>query len=450
MVASRSASSLGGSGFAWWAGNARFVDASGRFLGAHVAHAALIAPWAGAAGLLELSHLVPSQPAPEQGLVLLPHLSMLPPARAFSFLLAAAVHALAAGVLFLGGSWHAALGPDRLEASGAGAPFALSWQDRARVAAILGVHLGALGAGALALVGAGLSAGVYDAWAGGGGALRALRQDSLTLSLGALGAYLPRAPFSGQGSVVSVNSAEDLVGGHFWLGFFLAAGGLWHAQTSPPAAFSRSPAWAGEGLLAYSLAALSPTGFTAAAFSWYNTTAYPSELFGPTGPEASQAQSFLFLARDGRLGAEASSAQGAPSLGKYLMRAPSGEVVFGGETMRFWTTGASWAEPARGAAGLDAEKLRGDVQAWQERRAAEYVTHAPLGSLNSVGGVATEVNAVNFASARSWLTCSHWALSFFALAAHWWHGGRARASALGAERGLSRKFEPALLVRPVD
>jgi len=27
----------------------------------------------------------------------------------------------------------------------------------------------------------------------------------------------------------------------------------------------------------------------------YNNTAYPSELYGPTGPEASQAQAFTFL-----------------------------------------------------------------------------------------------------------------------------------------------------------
>ena len=150
------------------------------------------------------------------------------------------------------------------------------------------------------------------------------------------------------------------------------------------------------------------------------------------------------------IGIKITSSEGPTALGKYLMRSPTGEIIFGGESMRFWSMQAHWLEALRTSFGLDLSKIQSDIQTWQERRAAEYMTHAPLGSLNSVGGVATEINSVNYVSPRSWLTSSHWFLGFFILVGHWWHGARARASALSSETGLSRVYEPVLYMRPID
>ncbi|RYQ79530.1 hypothetical protein Ahy_Scaffold5g107748 [Arachis hypogaea] len=52
------------------------------------------------------------------------------------------------------------------------------------------------------------------------------------------------------------------------------------------------------------------------------------------------------------------------------MRFPTGEVIFGGETMRFWDLRAPWLEPLRGPNGLDLSRLKKDIQPWQERRSA--------------------------------------------------------------------------------
>ena len=74
-------------------------------------------------------------------------------------------------------------------------------------------------------------------------------------------------------------------------------------------------------------------GYGAATYAWYNNTAYPSEFYGPTGPEASQAQSFTFLVRDQKIGIKVARAQGPTALGKYLMRSPTGEIILGGEKL---------------------------------------------------------------------------------------------------------------------
>ncbi|KAL9991175.1 putative photosystem II [Helianthus debilis subsp. tardiflorus] len=405
--------------------------------------------------LFEVAHFVPEKPMYEQGLILLPHLATLgwgvgPGGEVidtFPYFVSGVLHLISSAVLGFGGIYHALLGPETLEES---FPFfGYVWKDRNKMTTILGIHLILLGLGAFLLVFKALYfGGVYDTWAPGGGDVRKIT--NLTLSPSIIFGYLLKSPFGGEGWIVSVDDLEDIIGGHVWLGSICILGGIWHILTKPFAWARRALVWSGEAYLSYSLAAISVFGFIACCFVWFNNTAYPSEFYGPTGPEASQAQAFTFLVRDQRLGANVGSAQGPTGLGKYLMRSPTGEVIFGGETMRFWDLRAPWLEPLRGPNGLDLSRLKKDIQPWQERRSAEYMTHAPLGSLNSVGGVATEINAVNYVSPRSWLATSHFVLGFFFFVGHLWHAGRARAAAAGFEKGIDRDFEPVLSMTPLN
>ena len=132
------------------------------------------------------------------------------------------------------------------------------------------------------------------------------------------------------------------------------------------------------------------------------------------------------------------------------MRSPSGEIIFGGETMRFWDMRAPWVEPLRGPKGLDLKRICTIIQPWQVRKADEYMTHAPLGSLNSVGGFATEINKFNYVSPHSWLCTSYFFFGFFMGVGHLWYAGRSRAAGAGFEKGITQQNEPVLYMRPLD
>ncbi len=162
-------------GFAWWAGNARLINLSGKLLGAHVAHAGLIVFWAGAMNLFEVAHFVPEKPMYEQGLILLPHLATLgygvgPGGEVidtFPYFVSGVLHLISSAVLGFGGVYHSLIGPETLEES---FPFfGYVWKDKNKVTNILGYHLIILGLGAWLLVWKAMYfGGVYDTWAPGG------------------------------------------------------------------------------------------------------------------------------------------------------------------------------------------------------------------------------------------------------------------------------------------
>ncbi|MFL0725222.1 MAG: photosystem II reaction center protein CP43 [Prochlorococcus sp.] len=447
---------LESTGYAWWAGNARLINLSGRLLGAHVAHAGLMTFWAGAMLLFEVSHFTFDKPIFEQGLILMPHVAALgfgvgtggEIVDIYPFFHCGVMHLIISAFFGFGGVYHSLVGPEKLE--NYSAPFfRLDWRDKNQMTNILGYNLIFLGWGALAVViKACFVGGIYDTWAPGGGDVRMIT--SPTLDPGVIFGYLFNSPWGGNGWITGVNSMEDIVGGHIWVAALLFAGGHFHIATKPWGWVRRAFIWNGEAYLSYALAGLSCCGFIASAYIWFNVTAYPSEFYGPSNAEASQAQSFTFLVRDQRLGANIGSAMGPTGLGKYLMRSPTGEIIFGGETMRFWDFRGPWLEPLRGPNGLSLEKLQNDVQPWQVRRAAEYMTHAPNASINSVGGIITEPNSVNFVNLRQWLAGHVFFFAWFTIVGHWFHAGRARAAAAGFEKGIDRKTEPSLSMPDLD
>ena len=340
-------------GYAWYVGNARLINLSGRLLGAHISHAGLMVFWAGAMMLFEVSHFTLDKPMWEQGLICMPHVAMFgygigpggEVTDVWPFFIAGVIHLVASGVLGFGGVFHSLAGPEKLEVD---FPFfSTDWRDKNQMTNILGFHLVVLGVGALLWsINWMYIGGAYDTWAPGGGEVRLINP---TLDPRIIFGYLLSTPWGGGGWMVGVNSMEDIVGGHVYLGVIEIIGGLFHIFTQPYGWARRAFIWNGEGLLSYALGGICVASFVASCFIWFNNTAYPSEFYGPTNAEASQAQSFTFLVRDQRIGANVGSTMGPTGLGKYLMRSPTGEIIFGGETMRFWDFRGPWLEPLRGS-----------------------------------------------------------------------------------------------------
>lgn len=265
----------------WWAGNARLTNLSGQLLGAHVAHAGLIVLWAGLTTLFELTRLSMEQPIYEQGLILLPHLATLGWGvgkggviqDTYPYFVVGVLHLISSAFLGLGGIFHSLFGPVVLEERFP--TFGYSWIDRRKMSRILGIHLVLLGLGALLLAAkAMLFGGLYDS------ASQTVRMiTNPTLNPVVIFSYLSGAV--GQHWIASVDTLEDLVGGHLWVGLLCIAGGVHHILTEPYPWARRLLVWSGEAYLSYSLGALALMGFVAAYFCAINTLAYPVEFYGP-------------------------------------------------------------------------------------------------------------------------------------------------------------------------
>jgi photosystem II CP43 chlorophyll apoprotein len=271
----------------WLVGNARLTDLSGQLLGAHIAHAGLIMFWAGAIATSEALRFSPHIPMPDQNLTLIPHLAALGwgvgkggvVVDPYPYFVIGILHLAASAVLGAGGLFHVFRGAVVLKEGGKrAAKFHYDWSDPKQLSLILGHHLIILGLGAFLFVLKAMKfGGLYDP------AIHAVRLiTDPTLDPVTIFGYLfgfANGSWTALG-MASVNTLEDVIGGHIWIGVLLISGGIWHIVSQPFLWVRKILQINAEALLSYSLGGLAFMAFVSAVFVATNTTVYPIEFYG--------------------------------------------------------------------------------------------------------------------------------------------------------------------------
>ncbi len=267
--------------YGWWAGNSGVTNRSGKFIAAHAAHTGLIAFWAGAFTLFELARFDPSIPMGHQPLIALPHLATLgigfDETGTFvggsSIVSVAIVHLIASMVYGAGGLLHSLFFTGDMQDSqvAQARKFKLEWDNPDNQTFILGHHLIFLGVANIQFVEWARIHGIWDSAAG------AVRQVEYNLNLGSI--------WNHQFDFLSINSLEDVMGGHAFLAFLMITGGAFHIATKQVGEYTKfkgSGLLSAEAILSWSLAGIGWMAIIAAFWCATNTTVYPIEYFGET------------------------------------------------------------------------------------------------------------------------------------------------------------------------
>ena len=267
----------------WINGNARFEHLSGLFLAAHIGQIGLMAFWAGAFTLFELSKYSPDIPMYEQGLICLPQLARLgwgissggTIGDTYPYFVIGVMHLAGAAVYAAGSLYHTLIGPDSLKDNKVGrtARFDFAWDDSKKAGFVLGHHLLFIGAACLLFVYWAGNYGLYDPAIGEVRTVSASFDPAKMVKYGwAVRGYNP----------FLVDNLEDVMSGHLFVGILEIAGGVFHIIIPPMKMFTRFFKYqTGDGQLSFALAGIALMGFNAAYFTAVNEVVFPVELFGP-------------------------------------------------------------------------------------------------------------------------------------------------------------------------
>jgi len=268
--------------YGWWAGNAGVTNRSGKFIAAHAAHTGLIAFAAGASTIWELARFDPSIPMGHQSSVFLAHLASIGIGfddagvwTGVGVLNIAIVHLILSMVYGGGGLMHSVLFTGDMQESEVpqARKFKLEWDNPDNQTFILGHHLIFFGVANIWFVEWARIHGIYDP------AIEAIRQVEYNLDLNAI--------WNHQFDFLSIDSLEDVMGGHAFLAFAQIAGGAHHIATKMGSGllgeyteFKGKGLLSAEAVLSWSLAGIGWMAVVAAFWCAQNTTVYPESWYG--------------------------------------------------------------------------------------------------------------------------------------------------------------------------